>query len=339
MPTDLDRRLAAVLRDHAGAPIDPEPLVIRARHRGRRLRRRRRAALGTSLAAVALLALAVIPGMTRPAGTLQPPAAPDRPGAQQRPDLVGTDPGTLHFTADGVLPGADRATWAAGRGVETVALRSPDGQARFALTRSAAALDALPQTLASAGTPTPPAATDLGGTPATAWSDPAPGGGPPVQFLRWQPTPGLWAQLDISAPATTDALAAAARLRFDGARRCAVPFSLTSLPKAASVQQCSITLQTGASPPFTEAAVIVGDPAGRWLTVRAQPAPGSPDGPLEAGPHRVRRQGSDVLQAHIAPCQVELFLDGWGEGFTEPEALTVLSGYVPAPYPDDPTTW
>lgn len=106
--------------------------------------------------------------------------------------------------------------------------------------------------------------------------------------------------------------------------------------------KCSVQLSLDHREAFAEGSLVVGDSSGRWLTVRAQRsavAVGAEAANLTAGPYRVRRQGSDVLDMWVKPCRVELFLDGWGHGYTEPDGLTVLGGYRPAAAIADPGTW
>ncbi|WP_422736559.1 hypothetical protein ACN263_23905 [Micromonospora sp. WMMD729] len=340
MVSDLDRQLTATLAHRAGGDVDPTPIVEQARHRGRRLRRRRRGLLaaGTAAACVALATLvSTIPtaGDPRPAATtLLLPEATVQNGL-----AVGADPTTVHFSADALMNGAESATWRAGRGSESVEFRGPDGSARFALARSVAALDALPQTLSSSGRPQPRTDVRVGDRPGVAWFDPS--GDQRLWFVRWQPADGLWAQLDTYATTSDEAIATAGRVRFDSARRCVVPFRLESLPAGARLLECSITLGRSEKAPFVEGSLVVGDDAGRWLTVRAQPAPGhrirSAD--LVAGPYRARRQGADVVEMTVETCFIEAFRKGWGDGYTEAEALTILGGYRPAPDLDRPGTW
>ena len=347
MSSDLDQRLTATLKHHAGGDVDPTPIVEHARQRGRRLRQRRRGLIAggavAACAALAAMVLVIPPGrapdrMTVPAAALGLPDAPGQPGAITRPEVVGADPGVVHFTTDPLVKGAEVATWSAGRGVESVEFRGPAGQARFALARSAATLDAMQQTLSSAGQPRPPTDIRVGGRPGIAWFDPS--GDRQLWFVRWQPVDGLWAQLDIYATSRDDATDTASRVRFDGARRCVVPFRLQSLPPGGRLLECSITLGKPDGH-FTEGALVVGDESGRWLTVRSQFSPGHDvwTGDLVAGPYRPRRQGGDVLEMVVGPCVVEAFLDGWGDGYTESEGLTVLGGYRPAGDLDHPDTW
>ncbi|MEU4570242.1 hypothetical protein [Micromonospora sp. NPDC023956] len=351
MSVDLDERLAAMLKARAGADIDPAPIVAYARSRGRRLRRWRRGltAVGTAAAGAVLAGMALVlptgpgPDQTpRPASALLLPASPNQPGAAERPALVGRDPTVVHFTAESLVPGAENATWSAGRGTESVEFRGAEIQLRFVLARAAATLDGVRQTLSSSGRPEPPTDVRVNGRPGTAWVDPAPSGGRGLWFVRWQPVDGLWARLDIYAASRDEATGAAGRIRFDKAQRCAVPFRLQSLPAGARVLECSVSLSRDGSGAFAEGSLVAGDESGRWLTVRAQRGPtgtGAGTGDLVAGPYRVRRQGSTVLQMSVGPCRVEVFLKGWGDGNTEADGLMVLGGYEPAGDIDDVDTW
>ncbi|MEV0330415.1 hypothetical protein AB0H63_28750 [Micromonospora echinospora] len=348
MSSDLDQQLATTLKYHAGGDIDPAPIVEHARRRGHRLRLRRRWLIsgGTAAACVVLAAaVMVIPagrapdGATMPATALVLPDAPGQPGAIARPEVVGADPGLVHFTTDSLVSGARSATWSTGRGVESVEFRGPTGQARFVLARSAATLDGLQQTLSSAGRPQPPTDVRVGGRPGVAWFDPS--GDTKLWFVRWQPVDGLWAQLDIYATGHDEATDTASRVRFDAAHRCVVPFRLQLLPPGGRLLGCSVTLFQSERGSFDDASLVIGDESGRWLTVRAQPTPGRDPraADLAAGPYRARRQGSDVLEMFVTPCVVEAFLKGRGNGYTESEGLTVLSGYQPAGDLDHPDTW
>ncbi|WP_433535370.1 hypothetical protein ACQPZK_25465 [Micromonospora sp. CA-249363] len=348
MVSDLDRRLAATLAHRAGGDIDPTPIVEQARQNGRRLRRRRRGLLAVG-AAAACVALAALVLTVPPGDDPMPPAtALLLPEATLQNGLaVGADPTTVHFSADALMSSAESATWRTGRGSESVEFRGPDGSARFALARTVAALDALPQTLSSSGRPQPRTDVRVGDRPGVAWFDPS--GDQKLWFVRWQPADGLWAQLDTYAATSDEATGTAGRVRFDGARRCVVPFRLESLPAGARLLECSVTFSRSEKSAlgrsekggFAEGSLVVGDDAGRWLTVRAQPAPGQRvrSADLVAGPYRARRQGSDVLEMTVEPCFVEAFRKGWGEGYTEAEALTILGGYRPAADLDHPDTW
>ena len=191
----------------------------------------------------------------------------------------------------------------------------------------------------SAGLPQDPVAISVNGRPGNAWSDPAASpGGPTLWVVRWRPVDGLWAQLDLYAESMDAAVDAASQVRFDEAHRCVVPFRLEVLPAGATLHGCSVNLGVD----WAEGSLVVGDETGRWLTVRAQRTPSGYSyaaGELRAGSYQVRRQGSYVLEMAVAPYEVEVFLKVWGDGYTERDALTVLSGYTPAPHVDDISTW
>ncbi|WP_327041775.1 hypothetical protein OG400_00465 [Micromonospora ureilytica] len=347
MFSDLDEQLAATLRHRAGGDVDPAPIVEHARYRGRRLRLRRRGLIagGVAAACVALTSVVLaIPGVRSTDDPIMPAAALMLPEAQSdgtvRPEEVGADPATVHFTTDALLNDAEYATWRTGRGIESVELQGPSGQARFALARTEALLNGLQQTLSSAGRPQARTEVRVGDRTGVAWFDPS--GDRKLWFVRWQPADGLWAQLDTYATNRDEAAGTAGRVRFDGAHRCVVPFRLESMPPGGRLLECSVTLGRSARDSFVDGSLVVGDASGRWLTVRAQFSPAGDEagpGDLAAGPYRVRRQGSDVLKMVVKSCHVEAFLKGWGNGYTEAEGLAVLGGYRPARDLDRPDTW
>ncbi|MFG3640667.1 hypothetical protein ACGF3C_10410 [Micromonospora sp. NPDC047762] len=347
MFSDLDEQLATTLRHRAGGDIDPTPIVRQARHRGRRLRLRRRGLItgGVAAACVALTSVVLaIPGVRSTDDPVMPVAALMLPEAQSdgtvRPEEVGADAATVHFTTDTLVNGADFATWRTGRGIESVEFRGPSGQARFVLARTEALLDGLQQTLSSQGRPQGRTEVRVGDRSGVAWFDPS--GDRKLWIVRWQPADGFWAQVETYATTLDDATGTASRMRFDRAHRCVVPFRLESLPPEGRLLECSVTLGRSARDFFVEGALVVGDASGRWLTVRAQPAPARDDarpGDLVAGPYRARRQGSDVLEMTVKPCVVEAFRRGWGNGYTEAEGLAILGGYRPARDLDRLETW
>ncbi|MEU8329867.1 hypothetical protein [Micromonospora sp. NPDC048839] len=349
MFSDLDQQLTATLRQRAGGDIDPTPIVEQARQRGRRLRRRHRGFVAGGVAAACVALTAVVVALPIGGGTDEPimpvaalllPEASGQAGATARPEDVGADPDVVHFSAAPLVDGAEYATWRAGRGIESVEFRGPAGQARFALARTGTSLDELQQTLSSAGRPQARTDVRVGDRPGVAWFDTS--GDRKLWFVRWQPGDGLWAQLDVYAVSRDEATATASRVRFDAAHRCVVPFRLTSLPPGGRLLECEVTLGRSEHGSFVEGSLVVGDETGRWLTVRAQPAPHGYEigsGHLVAGPYRARRQGSDVLQMVAEPCVVEAFLKGWGKGYGESDGLVVLGGYQPTRDLDRPDTW
>ncbi|MEV4138370.1 hypothetical protein AB0J72_40150 [Dactylosporangium sp. NPDC049742] len=330
---NLDERLTTTLRDRAGGDVDPAPIVAHARRRGQRIRLRRRAVAGAALCAVLLAVAAVVPWRQAPDAPAAPevaalalPVSPDVAGALGDPDKVGAEWGTVHFAVGDLLDGAEYATWSTRPGIESVQILR---RATFTLAATADKLDGAASQLESAGRPGAPVAVAVGGRPGTARADAGPAGGQTLWSVRWQPVGTLWARLDVYAGGADEATAAAARVSFDAAYRCVVPFELSKLPAGAQIQGCSLTL--GARGGFAEGALMIGD-YGRWLTIRAERTPPGMDavtGDLAAGPYRVARAGDGLLEMLVQPCLVDLFLTDRGSGYTEQDGLLVLGGYAP----------
>ncbi|MEV6302323.1 hypothetical protein AB0M02_23105 [Actinoplanes sp. NPDC051861] len=317
MSTDLDQRLAATLRAHAGGETDPAPIVERARQRGRRIKiRRRGGVIGAAVAVVSAAALLWQPAtapVPKPDGILAP-AATGESGAATRPDLVGADPWTLHFDPGALVAGARHVEWTAGSGIEDVKYWGPAGSGRLLLTRDADRLDSIKQVLSSSAIEFEkhPVNVRIGGRTGTVWSEP----NTPAEdlwFVRWQPIDGVWARLETYAMDGADAADLAGRVRFDSARRCTVPFELTELPAGSSITSCSVTL-AASSERFSEGTLVVGD-GKRWLVVRAERTPVD-DEPV-----------------------VSVDVDGIGNGYTESDGRTVRDGYRRVGDLDDLSEW
>lgn len=282
--TEFEAAIATTLREHAGGDVDTARLLYEAGARGRVLaRRRRRAVIGAVAAAVAL-ALAGAAGVVsavRPAGTpvapagptrvagLPPPlpAAPDDPGAAQRPDMVASDPATLHFGWD---PPANTTaiTWEATPQFEQASAvleerpGLPGGGLHVGVGRDLAVLDAndTSEGLEFAGPPSSEAVT-VGGRPATLERQPlvsqsgASSGGS-KWALRWQPVDGLWVRIGFLGGDDREAvLGFPAGLRLDRAQRCAVPFRLGFGPPNASLDWCKVRLGRELGPGASDPAV------------------------------------------------------------------------------------
>jgi hypothetical protein len=375
MPTDFDAILTDSLRAHAGDIADPAPIMHAAVARGKRIRRRRRmlAAGGVAAATIGVVAaLAIAPGRpnTTPADRPSPssstdsqdpyagyedlqkvippltnlallPAAPGVPGASSRPDLVGTDPRALHFSVDALAGSARRAQWISAPGVETAVILGRDGQLQLAVAQSeaATALESFdppdPATLSA------PTSVTIGGRSGTARSTaPSPTNGMVAWSLTWQPVDGLWAKADLHAKTLDGALKIVQTVRFDEARRCAVPFRLEALPTGTSVQRCRVELGAHWPPGVhTSSSLTIGD-AQRKFQVTASDAGKMPDvkGALKAGPYSVYRQPNHKWDMTAQG----LFIESGSvtkARFTEPEALRVLAGCRPVGDPNNPSTW
>lgn len=73
--------------------------------------------------------------------------------------------------------------------------------------------------------------------------------GPTAWVLRWQPADGIWAIIELRAPDSALAYAAASALRLDHAQRCAVPGHLTDVPAGARLAACQTLVRTAPSGP------------------------------------------------------------------------------------------
>ncbi|MCZ7435737.1 hypothetical protein O7598_04965 [Micromonospora sp. WMMC241] len=352
--TDLDQRIASVLRERAEGEIDARRLLRGSRALGRRRQVRRRVTAGTALALVGVLGFvgvvkADVGGLagrlpwtaTTPAVAPPPvpPLADGVPGAAVAPARVGTDPGVLHFAID---PGRARYLgWGAHAGtIESVRFSVGSGTPVLVeVTATAGHLDDYP----------------IEGLPVDVVRDRLPFDGT-VQRARgnsgllmsWQPVRGLYARAS-----TTDLDQAALRravevLRFDTARRCAGPVRLTDLPAGARVVGCDVDVSS--FPGLVTANLTVNRDRTHymWLryryashvagsrtegnrTIAGRPAYLSPDGTtLELlGQPKV-----DLV------AQLRWAADGTGPpGFTEAEAGTLLGGAKLATDPTDSKTW
>ncbi|GIF42124.1 hypothetical protein [Actinoplanes xinjiangensis] len=347
MSHDLDERIVATLQAHAGGDLDTEALVGRARANGGRLKRRRRAVAVLGTAAVsAVVAVTTLFGPSLPApgpATVALPAAPDRPGATARPELVGTDATTLHFSAADLTAGARYVTWAAGGGTESVEVRGDTMTALFVLARTEEDLAGEQRTLGASGDPVTTYDVRVGDRPGTVWVDDLPGGAG-LWTVRWQPADGLWAKLESFAHDPEQAVAATAKVRLDSAQRCATPFRLTDVPGGMRILHCSVTLGGRG---FEEGALRVGDDE-HWFSLRVErshpdnPLADTSHGDLTAGPYQVERRSDGVLTTVVGSCSVGLIREGWGDwgdGVTEAEAIRLLAGYRQADNLDDAGSW
>ncbi|TDC29365.1 hypothetical protein E1211_26125 [Micromonospora sp. 15K316] len=333
---DLDERIARILQEHADGPVDTDRLVSVAVNGGR-ARRRRRRTLGTGLGLVALfgLLLTVIgaprdvrtPDATATAGVLVPPPARGA-AAGQRPELVGTDPATLHFGID--RSRARYLGWEVSPGLEGARLDVGGGRAvTVELARSSAVLRQYGITGLPGGVTTLAAESAFTGATLRA---PAERGSTPVWVRHWRPGPGLYARATVTAETGAELDVAARALRLDETRHCAAPVRLTTLPPGARLAGCTVD-----APAFPEA-----------LTVRLAVA-GSGDRRMEISFQyarsiaEVRTQGNRMVGDRAAQldrrdgaAQLELFgfpkahlvaAFGWPyQGFTEADAATVLGG-------------
>jgi hypothetical protein len=137
--------------------------------------------------------------------------------------VLGSDPGLFHLDLVG-LSGWRSVAWGANRGLEELTAESSESGGRISVlaSRDPAWLgEWLPEAEpASVGALPAETLERFGG-----------------HLVRWQPRPGIWAQVQANGPVEI-AIAVAGRLRLDRVYRCAVPFRLTGLASART-NKCS----------------------------------------------------------------------------------------------------
>jgi hypothetical protein len=274
----LDHRYLESLRRRMGAPVDTLSLLTGAQRRSRRARVRSYAmrGLGGAVALAVMLAGGmgvvralrddhpglIVGGSDPTAATLHAPLPPIANGASTAASAIGTDPSLLHFTVPDLVTDSEVTTWTSVDGLESVEFRKDDRGAEVSIARSESALDGLRDWHTSSngdpyipGTPmvtSPSPAPDLhrsvkvGDVTGTlySWSHPPESAGN-WPYLRWQPAPGVWAQIFGSFVDFNDAqpvVDIATTLRLDTVYRCAVPFELTSTPTGARLRSCHLSL-------------------------------------------------------------------------------------------------
>jgi hypothetical protein len=367
MSADLDRMLSASLQAHvdAGSPIDPQPLLRTAVARGRRLRVRRRVvttALVVTAVAGAAITTVLLP-RHHPATPLSPdpssstrqavnlarlPAADGQPGAAARPDLVGSDPGVLHFSVDALAASSRRVTWTSEAGMETADVQRFDFQAFVALATARQKL-AAPR-LGYTGYPgivlSDPVEATVGDHPATlrtssSWEDRDQQGQARLYSFEWQPVAGLWARGDVQTTSRERAEQILGQVRLDQARRCALPMRLGALPATTTVGDCTVALAEDSPGVFSSGSVTVAD-GQRRLKVQAEAVPpGSGDypRPLKAGPYRVFADPGGSWTMLVDGVFVTASPATRKDRYTQAEVLRILGDIRFADQVHDPATW
>jgi hypothetical protein len=301
--TPLEDRIRSAFETHAGGPADDDldTVLSTAVRGGTRIRRRRAA---TAVAGVAVLAVAtagVLATAGRPTliGTATPsasatapawgavpetssttmPSPPDAPAgttsAATDPTVVGTDVGLLHFGLSTLPVPSAQVSWGSEPGVEyaNLAGAAPPGSQEWpttvVVTRSEAALATPNSEVAKAGTIAAP--TTVGDRPATLLTQPhatewfGPNTLPrDAHAIRWQPAPGVWAQVESRSLAVDKLVRIAAGLKLDTTYRCKVPVRTAAPPAGSKVTLCAMTY-TATRP--LETFLYYGDQHGSQLTV------------------------------------------------------------------------
>ncbi|MDP9795866.1 hypothetical protein J2S43_004378 [Catenuloplanes nepalensis] len=366
MSADRDSLLAESLRARAdaGAPIEAGLLLHGAVARGRRRQARARIAAATLTATAVVaaggVAVAVLPQrepsapVVSSAGPSQAPGLltgdlarmPDagQPGADARPDLVGTDPHVVHFSVDALAGDAYEAGWRSRPGVESATVLRLDGNVTFDVARAEEDLPPVELAGLPDGRLPEPTPTTVGDRPAMMSSTPA------FSVVTWQPVDGLWARASVSAtdrPADPSLLA---RVRFDQSRRIVLPLRATGLPDGMSVRELGVTLRPDSEVRlFMYGRLVLAD-GPRRLVLNATGTRTAGDGPRSqpAGPYLVSAvtegerwtvdlKHNDVLV--VASSQNDERNGGDAAPVTRDEALEVVAGLRFASRLDDTAGW
>ncbi|MEE6263865.1 hypothetical protein [Plantactinospora sonchi] len=377
MTDPLERTLVRSLAERVGGPVDTADLAASALRRGRSQRRRRQALAGFGAAVVVAAAgmtvldplsggrvagvppqagAVPVPGVpsSPPAGwrAPTPPVAVGVPGAAQTPDLVGADPGVLHFSVDGLTIGAERVTWAVESGSERVGVTVGGRYTEIALARDVGRLDLLVQgqdvdPTAAWSEPETSAAT-VGGLPATLYvqrSDQA-----EAFHLRWKPAPGVWAQVYGHGGwgRSAEAVSIAARVRLDTAARCAAPVRLPVWTHPDTPLGCRVTMAGTDQPDaegrltrLVEVVLTVGRRHGRVeVGVRRRSVDGTAAGERLGGRPAYRTTTARGEHRLVVPdfdgLRIELTASA---GYAVPQVARVAAGLRLDGDPEEPATW
>jgi hypothetical protein len=319
MTIDIERAITDTLRTRADRDVDTNALLAGATGRARVLGTRRKlivagavvAALAATGAAVATVpAFLGAPRLASPTGTstadpnagVTPPPpggyrVPSLPvadgvaGAAARPDLVGTDPGVLHFDLAAEASGAYQVSWTVGEGHESVDIDGTKSRLRLDLGPDRGKLDNLDR-VGGFSDIWPSGVTTGGGDPRKQPTQHVTVGGRPVTLdetryydgvsvwvLRWQPVDGLWARVEAAHVSRDGALAFADKVRpaLDRSRRCVVPTHVTTLPSGLRWTGCGVQF-SGYDRTMWSSIVTFADASGEAISVRTDGGP-PPPGP------------------------------------------------------------
>ncbi|MEU8369375.1 hypothetical protein [Micromonospora tulbaghiae] len=355
--TDLDERIASVLRERAEGETDTGRLLRRSRALGRRRRVRRRVTAGTALALVGVLGFTGairtdvgglagrMPWTAATPATAPPPVPPladGVPAARDRPDLVGTDPQVLHLGVDTTR--ARYLGWSVHSSNRVESIRFSDGDGHpillevspLAKTLDDTPIDGFPMQAASGRL------TFDGGVLRVAGTD--------GLVKSWQPFPGLYARAATLRGDVTALDRVAGLVRWDEARRCTGPVRLTTLPANAVVTGCAVDVAAFPKGVTAQLTVIREPSSTMWMRLVYG---------AEMGEDTGRRSNRDLggRPGFLYPDGTRLELLGLPKGrltvdfafpgdrpagqvdFTETDAATVLVGTKVARDLTRPQTW
>jgi hypothetical protein len=364
MSTDLELLLAETLqhRAQAGPPVDPEAILGAAARQGRRRRTARMTATAVVAAAavVAATATGVVvtrasdpqPAMPAPATTLpipgmgemtvrnlalMPPA--DAPGAAQRPDLVGTDPGLVHFDIGDLASRAGMASWNSSATEEQASATLVNGSVQVSLLRGAAAYPKNSVLKLTWVKPGAPFRMTVAGVPATVRTVPdACGPERPCQVFVWEPVPGLRAYAEAQTRTPEEAVTLLEQVRFDRSVRLIQPYRFDTLPPGAVPTANRISLLSQGGHVYQSSSPAYGD-GRRSISFEITSYWGPPmtyEWPLQAGPYRA---AADKDGRHYSMMPGHLHMVADAPGYSRNQVLAILGSLKMADNLDDPTTW
>lgn len=289
--TDFEDTLTLAIKEHAGDDVHVEALLDSARRLGRRYQRRRRALgmgagallavgamVGGVLAVPALLPrhdAATYPPMASVAPSPRPtpsslrggvnvwPALPRPPvaagatSARSDPTVVGADPLLLHLDLDPkALAGPFTNThWSSLGGLERlmVGVAPPTGTGTSSFQTVTVEVSRQLSDL-------PP----LSGHPRQVRVGGVNGSLLKGAQLRWQPLPGVWAEVEMSGDDAA-IIRVAEGVTFDHVLRCALPFRFTWAPAGSTVAGCAIDFATRSG------GATIAIPNGGYVTIEQEP--------------------------------------------------------------------
>jgi hypothetical protein len=283
----LEDEIVEVLRNHGAEAVDVTALRVGSLAQARRIRHWR-VGLTSAATAVAVLGLGTaisassgvdgspLSGAASPYGSAaEPPKAgvttslppSDQPGAAVRPDLVAKDPGTLHFDVDTAAVGAAGISYSNSSGVESAEVWGAAAghfTAWYYLAQQRADLDRNKNLAWQSHDPV--VNTQVFGRPATLVHYPGGFDGKhSVYQIMWQPTNGLWAQVEAEAGDTAAAMKAVFALKLNHSQRCVAPFRLRQLPTGYRWTGCDVSL--GPSKPWETASIELTNAKGHEIAV------------------------------------------------------------------------
>ncbi|MFG2169655.1 hypothetical protein [Micromonospora chersina] len=347
--TDLDQRIASVLREHAEGETDTHRLLRDSRALGRRRQVRRRTATGAALALVGVLGFVGVSGTdlgglsgrlpwgaaTPAAAPPVPPRADGVPGAATDPTRVATDPQVLHFGVDTAR--ARYLGWEV-RQNEVESVRFTVGGGQPVLVEVSRSVELLSRggvegfTFDAVGEPLP--------FDGTVREVPGQTGG---LILSWRPENGLYARASTAGRDQTALRRAVDALRWNQARRCAGPLRLTTLPPGATVVNCAVDVSAFPGGLNARFVLVRGEDATMRLTFdhASQLAGGRTEGNRTVGgrsaylyPDGTRLEVLGIPKSHLIAT-----FGGLDKGFTEADATVLLAGARVAQDLTDPRTW